>query len=209
MPNLCYTDICFKGKLENICRLVNDVLRSVKYMKETNYKYYNIGYFLSLSNFDLDIYNNDPNTKDIQRRCSIIGDYPLNIECYEDYAIAHLHCESAWYMDYNIFYLISLLYQVEFSAYSEEPCMDYYEKGKNGTEDTYDYDRILHLDADKVEYELDINKSTILDYHMPVKSDSYYTESLIDYIDERGIPYEEETIPKCDESTIHGIYYDK
>ena len=49
MPNYAYTPICFTGHEENIIKLKDDIEKATEWLHETNYKYYNITHFLSLS----------------------------------------------------------------------------------------------------------------------------------------------------------------
>lgn len=210
MPNWCYTTASFKGKPENILRLANDIYKSIEWMRNNNYSHCNIGYFFSLNGFDIKLYNkNYPKNESIQLRCSIAEDYPLRLEYYGSFAVIYPIFESAWYMDYNILHLISLIYNVEFSAYSEEPNMDLFAKCKNGFENTYDYDYVLRLDPDAVDEILEYDSNCDLDYNMAIKENDPHTKFIMNEIKENNIEYTKETIYNDHYgSTIHGVYYD-
>ena len=210
MPNWCHAKVSFNGDPQNINKLSKDIYEAMKFLKETHYNICNIGYFLSLSGFNINEYNNYYKDNQLMRRCFIYSDFPSVIFDYKDYAIIHAKLDSAWGTDYNILYLISAIYQVEFSAYSYELGLGLFDKCRNGNEDTYDYDKVLLLDCDAVNEEIEKHGNTELDYSIPVKSYEQYTEDLLNTLDEKEIEYTEQNISDCSKvgSGLHGIYYD-
>lgn len=207
MPNWCYTTTCFKGSLENITRLADDIYKTIEWTKENNYEYCNLFHFFSLNDFDVDSYItrfkkrwDRPNF-----RGSIIDNYPFIIEYYGDYALLYPSFETAWWMDFNILHLISMLYNVEFSAYSEEPSMEIYTKCKNGSIDTFDYDIAICPDWEQID---DDEYYSYADLITSGKKDDPRVINEIKRLDDHNIDYEIlDVLDDTSDPKIYGTYY--
>ena len=200
MPNWCMTNVCFKGKPENIQRLRRDIEKTAKWTKEHGKYFCNLRYFLSLNNFDPVSY----------QRCNFRGNtYDYNTNQDPESTEYYTLFEMAWYTDYEILQLISVLYDVEFSAYSEEPGMGIYEKCRNGNIDTYDFDYVISPDYDQFEKALDEDPDGIeeLCYSNPVKIGSSDEKDIIDLLNDCGIKYDIINIDNWDAPNIYGVYY--
>ena len=208
MPNWAYTAVCFKGKVEDIQRLNNDIVEAMNYEKEDGYKHVNLWHFFSLSGFDVESFLNRykgkfsrPNFKG-----SIRQHYP-KVEIDGEYAYLYPYIETAWGMDYNILYLIASHYNVIFSAYSEEPSMEYYEKCRNSSLDTFDYDIAITPDWDQLE-ELDKDSDIYFDPTLAGKKTEQEIKETLDYLNKNNIDYETYDIPENNEGlNIYGVYY--
>lgn len=214
MPNWCYTPVCFKGSLENITRLAEDIHETIEWTKEKKYEYLNISHFFSLNGLNVDNYCNrykdhyhSPNF-----RGSIVNGFPMKIMYHGDYALLFVDCETAWYMDFNILKLICDIYNVTFSAYSEEPNMDIFTTCTNDSSIRYyNYNKLITPDYDDLEEELDRDIYFEMDYHIPALiGDLTYTRT-INELENRGIGYKVSDITPSyleDNVNLYGVYYD-
>ena len=211
MPNWCFTRVCFKGKPDNINRLRSDIAKATEWGYR-NPLWCNIRYFLSLSGFDAVSYEQRminkyiPQMHDCNFRGNVFDTYLQSEECGE-YLLYYPSFETAWWMDYGLLQIISINYNVEFSAYSDEPGMGYYGKCKNGSIDTYDYDYRIIPNYEQLEEAVENNPELEIDYDIPVKIGDSNIESIIEELKKHNIEYnighiEEEEAPK-----IYGIYY--
>ena len=210
MPNWCYSNVHFEGAISNITELAENIYKSITWMKENKYGYLNIPYFFSLKGFDVDSYTSRfIGPCRINFRGSISTDFPLKIYYYGDYACINTWFETAWYMDYDVLHLISMLYNVKFSAYSEEPNMDLFTKCSNAEINTYNYDYVIRPDYEQLENHNE-NNEVEFDYIIPVKDDDNSSRLVIDALGSFNIDYEK--VPIEDQSdlgtNIYGVYYD-
>ena len=122
MPNWCFTQVCFKGKSENIERLANDIREATEFYYRNMY-YANLRYFLYLNNFDSVSYVERFGERTIENLLSnnyppsfrgSVFDQVTKIENHGDYSLYYASFEMAWNMDYHILSLISKMYDVEF-----------------------------------------------------------------------------------------------
>lgn len=206
MPNWCYTKVCFKGKPENINKLRADISKSTEWLHR-NPSWCNIRYFLSLSNFDtLSYLNTVSNQYDYNFRGSVYDTYLESEECGE-YLLYYPSFETAWWMDFGLLQIISMIYGVEFSAYSEEPNMGYYGKCKNGSIDIFDYDYNIIPDYEQLENAIENNPELDIDYNIPVKIGEANHEDIIDELKSYNIEFDITVIEDEKVPYIHGIYY--
>lgn len=215
MPNWCMTRAHFRGDTENIFRLNKDIQDSMKYQKENDYKYLNLPYFFSLNNFDVNAYSNKfktmlPGIFSTNFRGNISLD-DITIMDIDDNNLASIYptFETAWDIDYDVLRLISMMYNLEFSAYSEEFGMGFCVKCRNGDLDTYDYDIAISPDYSQI-YDQDEEYQKEIDYcDFAGKLDSDEIEKSIKLLKERNIDYNIYPVPEEDrESKIYGVYYD-
>lgn len=215
MPNWCCTQVCFKGKHEDIQRLANDIHEATEFYHKTSL-YTNLRYFLYLNQFDSTSYLESFPERNLKNLLSdnyppsfrgYIIDQNLKIENHGDYSLYHAYFEMAWNMDYHILSLISKLYNVEFSAYSEEPGMDIHHKCKNGSIDTYDYDFTITPDYEQLDDEMERDPNFDAVYDIPVMKDNYREDPDVQELVKRGISYEIKDIEIIPAPVIFGIYY--
>jgi hypothetical protein len=207
MPNWAYTAVCFKGKVEDIQRLNDDIIKATEYERENNYKYINLWHFFSLSGFDVKSYLNRRHSRSLgipNFRGSI---REPRIEIKEDYAYLFPYIETAWDMDYNILYLIAAHYNVEFSAYSEEPSNGYYEKCRNSELDIYDYDIAISPDWEELEI-LEEETNIYFDPTLAGKRNEPEIIETIEYLNKNNVEHETYEIPEnLDGLNVYGVYY--
>lgn len=215
MPNWCYTQVCFKGKPEDIQRLANDIRKATEFYHR-NTMYTNLRYFLRLNGFDTVSYLERFPGRSLENlfsdmyppsfRGSVFDDN-IKIENNGEYAYYRVYFEMAWNMDYHVLSVISKLYNVEFSAYSEETGMQIYHKCKNGSVDEYQYDFIVLPDYEQLEDEMERDPKFDAVYEIPVYSNDYRDDEDVKELIKRGISYDIENIEVVPAPIIFGIYY--
>lgn len=215
MPNWCQSRVCFEGSLDNISKLAEDMYKAIKYRIDNNYHYTNIWYLLSLKDFNTEEYNKSRYGDNYFTHTNFRGSVetfdtrcPIQINYYGDYAKLHLYFETAWYMDYNVLHLICMLYNVKFSAYSEEPGMCLYNKCRNAEIDDYDYDYVIYPDCEELEEAMEKDKYFEIDYTIPVKNGQ--EKYIIETLNQHNISYKTIPTDQIDDSelSIYGVYYD-
>ena len=209
MPNWCYTQVCFKGKPENIMNLRNDIALANEFTHKYGSMWTNLRYFLSLKGFDdVSYYERFPNRYYAPNFRGYVYDTRLAPEEDGNYLLYYPTFDMAWDMDYEVLQIISMLYGVEFSAYSEESGMGIRHKCRNGDIDTYDFDYSIVPDYEQLEelFEKDPNFNDI-DYDNPVKQGSIGQKVILDMMKDHGIEYEIEHIPEVNVPTPYGVYY--
>lgn len=206
MPNWCCSRVCFKGRNENIKRLQNDIELANEYAHR-NPMFCNIRYFLSLNGFDIVSYKERfDRYEDTNFRGNIYSTV-LAPEEYGEYSLYYPYLETAWWMDNGLLQIISLIYDVKYSCFSEEPGMGIYTKCRNSELDVYDYDYCIRPDAEQLEEAVDNDPQFEMDYIIPVKIGEPDTDEVLDLLKERNIDFE---IEKIDEETPrdpYGVYY--
>ena len=208
MPNWCYTQVCFRGKPENIERLIKDVEKASKF-RDDNKCFCNVRYFMHLNDFDIVSYRERPHFYDCNFRGSIMD----GEEYEEENGLVSYYptFEMAWYTDFHLLQLISMIYDVKFSAYSEEPGCEVYDKCRNDTSiEEYDFDYIISPDYDQFEeaLESDYNHEIgDLGYDNPVKDGDPDAENMIRTLEKHGIEYEIKPIESCPVPIPYGVYY--
>lgn len=209
MPNWCYSNVCFKGNHDNIYKLKQDVEKAFKFSRDNGYYYCNISFLLLQQGFRTEIYNESSPYR-INFRGSVIEGYNI-IKNYGSYSKIYLMFETAWYIDYDLLHLIAMIYDLEFSAYSEELGMGLFDKCRNGEEDTYDYDFLIRLNYDQFEsYVEKYPDSEISDIGCDIPCKENDVENIIKIIEDYEIEYSKEDIyDNTDAPCIHGIYYDR
>lgn len=213
MPNWCYTSVCFKGKPENIIKLRIDIMDATKWSGE-HPSYCNLRYFLSLSNFDTISYRQkyDDLHEYINTRGSIYDHKSCNLHKSDSDLLYFPVLEMAWDNDYQILSLISLLYDVKFSACSQEPGMDIYHKCKNMDTDIFDFDYCIIPDAEQFEQALSdanyVKDLSDIEYENLVNRDSEDESKILDILKKFNIDYSIETIYQIETPLIYGVYYD-
>lgn len=207
MPNWCYTRVCFKGKPENIIRLRKDIENAANFTK-ANPRYCNLRYLLSLNNFDTVSYlQRYKDSYDCNFRGSVY-DYPYQPEENNGYLLYYPSFEMAWDMDYNVLQLISIIYGVEFSAYSEESGMGIRTKCKNGSIDTYDFDYTIIPDIEQFEDAINEDPEGLdLDYDNPVKYKSAEALEIKKILHDCNIEYDIQEIEEVPVPIPYGVYY--
>lgn len=206
MPNWCYTQVCFKGKPENIMRLKENIEAADEW-SHRNPGFCNIRYFLYISGFDTMSYRMRFNSVlDSNFRGTVYGTHLKPEECGE-YLLYYPTFDTAWYMDYQLLQIISMIYDVEFSAYSEEPNMDVFVKCKNGNVDTYDFDYVIRPDYDQLEEAIEDNPDLELYYNMPVKIGEPDTDKILDILKDLNIDFETADIAEDPVPIPYGVYY--
>lgn len=209
MPNWCYIQVCFKGSKDNIKRLIHDIECASEFNKKYGRRWCNIRYFLSLSNFDTVSYleTNNKTTYDCNFRGNI---YSYSHTVYtddEENMYYHPIIELAWDNDYHLIQLISILYNVEYSAYSEEEGMGIYSKCKNSDNiSAYDFDFCIRPDSEQLENALEENPELDIDYSIPIKIGDdikCITNNLFDH----NIEYDIYEVEKIEPPDIYGVYY--
>ena len=214
MPNWCYTQVCFRGKPENIERLIKDVEAATKF-HSNNRLFCNIRYFMHLNGFDTVSYYERfknkyiPNYYDCNFRGSIIDGEEYE---EEDGLVSYYPTfEMAWYTDYQLLQLISMIYDVKFSAYSEEPGCEIYDKCRNDSSiDEYDFDYIISPDYEQFEEALECDYNHEIEdlgYDNPVKDGDPEAEDMIRTLEKHGIEYNIKPIQSYPVPTPFGVYY--
>lgn len=205
MPNWCYTQVCFKGKPDNIMRLKRDVELANEW-SHRNPDFCNIRYFLSLSGFDTKSYEIKIDNILNSNFRGFIYDNALKPEECGSYILYYPTFETAWYMDNQLLQIISLIYDVEFSSYSEELNMGVFYKCRNGNVDTYDYDYLICPNYEQVE-EIMEDDPLFEYYDTPVKIGEPETDKILDDLKNHNIDFETVSIPEDPVPLIHGVYY--
>lgn len=208
MANSCFTSVCFSGDPYNIYKLSKDIQETLEW-SSINYSYWNINYFFNINGVDLFRYNKSHDHRDhISVRSSIVNfkllfEYPGSMNMPKLY----VGIDSAWDIDYGILSLISMIYNLEFSAYSEEPNLDVFEKCRNGKDTYFDYDYAIRIDIenDKDFYRID---DIGLGYINPCKSGDEEA-SIIKQLKDNNFNYEKEMVTEIDPPLLYGIYYDE
>lgn len=225
MPNWCCTDVCFRGAPENINKLCEDINSSIKWMIQNKYKYVNLYYFFSLNGLNVEdylnkytkrIYLGDPFGKQlwfplrISFRGSVIESTRPVINNQNETSTIYTTFEIAWNTDYEILSLISTFYNVEFSAYSEEPSMGIFTKCSNcNMENDYDYDIIVSPDYEQAEEVMEKYPDLEL-YRTPFKLNDPEYKYFIQKLDDNKIEYSIDKIEEInsDELYVYGVYYE-
>lgn len=213
MPNWCYTQVCFKGKPENIIRLSEDIKKSMEWYYENNYNFCNVRYLLSLSNFDtvsyLERYYPSYFALIPNFRGSAFNTNCIIEECDDGDLLYYPYFEMAWNTDYELLQIISMNYNVEFSAYSEECGMGIRHTCRNCDMDIYNFDRVIIPNYEQLEeFNESNNYSLDIDYTNAVKKGSDDEKELLYTLKSSNIEYNTEIIPSADVPDIYGIYYD-
>ena len=214
MPNWCYTQVCFKGKPENIKRLVKDI-EAACIFHSNNRGYCNIRYFLYLNNFDTTSYIERCRYTHIPHlyNCNFRGSvYSADYECEDDLKDEYLYYyptfEMAWYTDYQLLQLISMMYDVTFSAYSEEPSMEIFDKCRNDDSiNEYDFDIIITPDYDQFEELLEGDNNIDFGYENAVKYGDEEFNHITNTLKKHNIEYDTITITAMPVPTPFGVYY--
>lgn len=213
MPNWCITSVAFKGKPENIKRLYDDIQKVTEWAGDNPF-YCNMRYLLYLNNFDTVSYIQRypdrwiaPNFRGsaYDYRRFPYEDLP---KCEDGDVVYYTTLEMAWNTDYELLQIISMIYDVEFSAFSEEPNMDIYTRCGNGLIDDFDYTHIIRPDYDQFEeFQEESNYSLDIDYINAVKNGSSEMTSIIEELKKNGIEFTTETVQHVLTPKIYGIYY--
>lgn len=207
MPNWSYARICFKGKPDDINRLRENVSKATKWSYKNPY-WTNLRYFFSLSGFDSVSYRERFSTYYDRNFRGNILDTWLKSEEDGEYLLYYPSMESAWWTDYEVLQLITMLYNVEFSAYSEEPGIGIYDKCKNGTIDTYDFDYSIVPDYEQFEAAIDEDPDGLdLDYDNPVKNGSEEEKEILKILRDHNIDYDARVIDNIPVPVPYGVYY--
>lgn len=207
MPNWCYSSVCFKGKTENIKRLQNDIELANEFAHR-NPMFCNIRYFLSLNGFDIVSYKERFDSHyDTNFRGSIYSNRCNPEDFNDEYSLYYPYIETAWWMDYGLLQIISLIYNVKYSCYSEEPNMCIYTKCRNSELDTYDYDYCIRPDYEQMEEAIDNNPELEINYINPVKIGEPETDALLDLLKDNNIQFEIEPITEEAAPIPYGVYY--
>ena len=207
MPNWSCASICFKGKPDDINRLRENVSKATDWYYKNPY-WCNLRYFFHLSGFDTVSYKERfPSHYDSNFRANIFDSH-LTTEEDDWYLLYYPSMESAWWTDYQVLQLISMLYNVEFGAYSEEPGMGIYDKCTNGDIDTCDYDYIITPDYDQFEAAIEEDPEGInFDYDNPVIMGSSEEKEILDTLKDLNIEYHRKEIEDIPIPTPYGVYY--
>lgn len=206
MPNWCYTQVCFKGKPENIMRLKKDIEEANEW-SHRNPNYCNIRYFLSLSGFDTISYQYRFNSVLDGNFRGTVYDTHSKPEEYPNYLLYYPSFDTAWYMDYQLLQIISIIYDVEFSAFSEEPNMGIFCKCGNGNIDTYNFDYIIRPDYEQLEEAMEDDPSLDIDYDIAVKIGEPDTDKILDTLNNLGIEFDTIDITEEPIPLPYGVYY--
>lgn len=208
MPNWCITSVAFKGKPENIKRLSED-LEKVAQWRDANPFYCNMRYLLYLNNFDTVSYiQRYPNRYIAPNFRGSAYDSYRSIKCEDGDYILYTGLEMAWNTDYEVLQIISMLYDVEFSAFSEEPNMAIYTRCGNGLIDDFDYTHIIRPDYDQFEeFQEESDYALDMDYINAVKNGSAEMTYIIDTLKKNGIKFTTEGVQHVLTPKIYGIYY--
>lgn len=209
MPNWCNTSVAFKGKHENIKRLCDDIEKACLW-SQNNPFFCNVRYLLYLNNFDTVSYiQRYPGTRWDAPNFRGSAYYASKIdECDSDESILYAQFEMAWNTDYELLQIISMLYNVEFSAFSEEPNMDIYTRCGNGLIDDYDYTHIIRPYYDQFEeFQEESDYALDIDYINAVKNGSSEMTDIINQLTENGIEFTTEKVKHILTPKIYGVYY--
>lgn len=209
MPNWCITEVAFKGNSDNINRLIEDISKATEWGHE-NPRFCNIRHLLSLGGFDTVSYlQRYPNYYNQPRfRGNVYGEMRPIIECEDKDQLYHPVFEMAWDTDYTVLQLLSKIYGLEFSAFSEECGMDIRHKCRNGDVDFNDYDYCICPDMNNLPE--GIEEDDIYDkydYSIPVKHGSDMEKDLLEEFKFDGISPIFKEIPEVDVPDIYGVYY--
>lgn len=215
MPNWCYTQVCFRGKPENIERLIKDVEAAIKFGQDHR-TYCNIRYFMHLNGFDTVSYRERFQNKYIHNYydCNFRGSVIEGEDYEEDDGLISYYptFEMAWYTDYQLLQLISMIYNVKFSAYSEEPGCEVYDKCRNDDSiDEYNFDYIISPDYDQFEEALESDNCSKeiedIGYYTAVKDGDSEGEDIIRTLEKHNIEYNIIPIQNYPVPTPYGVYY--
>lgn len=210
MPNWCTTSVAFKGKPENINKLHEDIQKATEWYHQNSF-FTNMRYFLSLSNFDtvsyLQRYNDRYSAPNF--RGSVYDTHWKCVQCEDSELKYSAILEMAWNTDYELLILISKLYNVKFSAYSEEFGMGIFTRCSNGLVDDYDYDFIIVPDYEQFEeYQEENNYKLDIDFYNPVKNCSEEVNEIINTLRMYNINFDITPIERIysPQLKIYGIY---
>ena len=223
MPNWCYTDVCFRGTQENINKLCDDINKSIEWMKRNKYQYVNLFYFFSSNNLNVDSYLNRY-TKRIYlgmpfgnhmwfpMRISFRGSFVYHgptVNNDDGTCTLYAVLEMAWNTDYEILKLISTMYNVEFSAYSEEPGNGIFTKCRNCNLPDFNFNIVVTPDYDQAEQAMDKNPDLEF-YQMPFKTSDPEYENFIKRLNENKVEYGTDEVEEIDANdlAVYGVYYD-
>lgn len=225
MPNWCYTDVCFRGNPENINKLYDDIHSSIIWMRENKYNYVNLFYFFSLNNFDAETYLNRY-TKRLYLGNSIGHHmwFPLRISfrgSFVDYSAItnnddgtctlNAVLEMAWNTDYEILHLISIMYNVKFSAYSEELGMGIHTKCRNCDLQDFNFDIVVYPDSEQAEEFMDkFHDADGELYPTAFKLNDPEYNNFIKFLNDTDIDYYTQDVVEinANELAVYGVYYD-
>lgn len=214
MPNWCYTQVCFRGKPENIERLAKDVDKATEFLRN-NRGYCNIRYFMQLNNFDTVSYRERfqnkyiPHYYDCNFRGSVYSaNYDIEDVTEEGYISYYPTFEMAWYTDYQLLQIISMIYDVKFSAYSEETGCQIYDKCRNDESiDEYDFDFIISPDYEQYEEALEEGIDLDMCYVNPVKDGDADMTYILKTLTSHDIKYDIQSVEALPVPSPFGVYY--
>ena len=202
MPNWCYTEACLKGDSSNIEKLFEDIKLAEQYEKDNKYRYVNLWHFFSLKGLNIEHYLN--RYKSIWTRPNFKGSIHTGILSKKDANTIYVYLDTAWSMNYDILRLICHLYNLTaFSAYSEEPNMDYFAKC-NYNDYTYDYDTYIYPDWE----ELETNNINTEDMVLVGKLNDNEIIKTLKFLSSNNIDYTINDIYEDDYTNLYGIYYE-
>lgn len=209
MPNWCYTQVCFKGKPDNINRLATDIEIATEFTRENGSFWCNVRYFLSLSNFDTVSYSERfaPNYYHPPTFRGYVYDNPNIKQCDDGDLCYYPYFEMAWNTDYELLELISLIYGVKYSAWSAEPGMGIYHKYRNDeTINDNNYDTVIKPDYEQLEDAYEKNPNLDIDYEIPLMIKD--AQNIIQNLRCNGITqYDFETVKEQVPEPVYGVYY--
>lgn len=210
MPNWCITDVCFSGKKENIERLNNDISKTMNWNRGN--WYLNLPYFFLLNGFDVQSYT-DSKDNGMLRNNNFRGTitYTNWMDCYDDdISRISVNLETAWWFDPTVLDIISQIYDVKYSSYSEEPNMDIFHTCHNTDDKYYDYDTLVRADYEQLEEEYEKDPTFDIYYYQVGNQYDREITFSIEELEERNIKYEIEAIPDIsnDPRYMHGVYYE-
>ena len=205
MPNWCYTQICFKGKEEDIQRLHNDIQKCLQFDKRNPW-HCNLYYFYALNGIECTSYANKSDGYNGMFRGYFYDSY---IEDGDNSTHLYATLDTAWSIDYEIIFLICKMYNVEFSAYSEEPNMDIFMTCHNTKRPYYDYDTLIRPDYDQFDEAIEKEPNFDLDWYRAGNRNDTWLQDYIDELKFRNIEYSIESIYEAnyDDFPIQGVYY--
>ena len=209
MPNWCMTNVCFKGKPENINKL-KDAISNANDWGHENPMFCSVRHLLSLADFDTVSYlQRYPNYYSQPRfRGNVYDTCRPCTECEDGDILYHPVFEMAWNTDYTTMQLLSKIYGVEFSAYSVEDGMDFRHKCRNGDVDYNDYDYTIYPDMENLPEDIDEDDVyDKYDYGIPVKRGSNIEKDLLEEFKLDRITPEFREIDEADIPDIFGVYY--
>lgn len=216
MPNWCYTNVCFRGKVNNIQRLYDDIEKAVKWCNDNDYNYTNMSYFLSLNGFDTSSYlkryydeTEGFYTSQINFRGSIFGASIDYINKDTDEAKLYAMLEMAWFTYYEVVQIIASIYNVEVCAYSEECGYHVFTRYENGNIGEYNYDVVVCPESDQTGIYMRDNVSDEV-YNRPFSfHDEKEYKEYVDFLNKNSISFNPIAVDKYskDDLNIYGVYY--